>query len=267
MDKNLIIDVGVHTGEDTEFYLKKGFRVVGIEAHPELYEATKKRLNLYIEKGQLTLLNIAVSPKDEPVTFYANLERSFWGTTSPDWAIRNKCSFDAPSIEITVEGRRFERILEEFGIPYYLKVDIEGADLLCIQALRQFNTKPQFLSIESTKTSWKELLEEFALLKELGYHKFKAISQGHVPEQICPSPAREGQYIPHRFEYGASGLFGEETPGNWLSESEVIKVYKGIFWTYKIIGVNGIIYRFPIGRMFLDKFKIQEPWYDTHVSL
>ncbi|MDZ8093787.1 MAG: hypothetical protein RMZ42_17930 [Nostoc sp. DedQUE05] len=74
MDKNFIIDVGVHTGEDTEFYLKKGFRVIGIEAHPELYEATKKRLNLYIENGQLTLLNIAVSPKDEPVTFYANLE-------------------------------------------------------------------------------------------------------------------------------------------------------------------------------------------------
>ena len=31
-DDNLIYDIGVNKGEDTEFYLNKGFRVVGIEA-------------------------------------------------------------------------------------------------------------------------------------------------------------------------------------------------------------------------------------------
>jgi len=41
MNKNLIIDVGVHQGEDTEYYLKKGFCVVGIEADPQLYEPQK----------------------------------------------------------------------------------------------------------------------------------------------------------------------------------------------------------------------------------
>ena len=29
-DPTLIYDVGAHRGEDTEFYLKKGFRVVAI---------------------------------------------------------------------------------------------------------------------------------------------------------------------------------------------------------------------------------------------
>ena len=33
---DLIMDVGMHRGEDAEFYLKKGFRVVGVEANPEL---------------------------------------------------------------------------------------------------------------------------------------------------------------------------------------------------------------------------------------
>lgn len=36
MNNSLIIDVGMHTGRDTEFYLKKGFNVVAIEANPEL---------------------------------------------------------------------------------------------------------------------------------------------------------------------------------------------------------------------------------------
>jgi hypothetical protein len=33
---NLIFDVGLHKGEDTDFYLRKGFRVVAFEAHPDL---------------------------------------------------------------------------------------------------------------------------------------------------------------------------------------------------------------------------------------
>ena len=32
VDENLIIDVGMHTGRDTEFYLKKGFHVAAVEA-------------------------------------------------------------------------------------------------------------------------------------------------------------------------------------------------------------------------------------------
>ncbi|MGA9380244.1 MAG: FkbM family methyltransferase [Phormidium sp.] len=267
MDNNLIIDVGVNTGQDTEFYLKKGFKVVGIEAHPDIYESTKQRLNSYIEKGQLILLNIAVSPQDAPITFYANLQRNFWGTTVIDVATEKERAFGAGFIEITVEGRRFESILQEFGIPYYLKVDIEGADLLCVKALRQFDTKPRFISIESTKESWNAMLEELAVFQELGYQKFKAINQAKIVKQVCPSPAKEGQYVPDKFEYGASGLFGEETPGNWLSHSEIINVYKSIFWIYKIIGINGIIYPFPLGKKLLEGLNIKEPWYDTHASL
>ncbi len=33
---DLIYDVGMHKGEDADYYLKKGFRVIGFEAIPEL---------------------------------------------------------------------------------------------------------------------------------------------------------------------------------------------------------------------------------------
>ena len=33
---SIIFDIGMHCGEDTDFYLKKGFTVVGVEANPEL---------------------------------------------------------------------------------------------------------------------------------------------------------------------------------------------------------------------------------------
>jgi FkbM family methyltransferase len=266
MDKNLIIDVGVHQGEDTEYYLKKGFRVVGIEADPQLYETTKNRLQSYIDDGQLQLLNLAIAPQNGEITFYANLNHSVWGTISPDWVKRNEV-YGTKSLGITVKSSTFENILQKFGIPYYLKIDIEGADLLCVEALRHFDSKPQFLSIESAKTSWNNLLEEFKLLKELGYQKFKVISQQNISEQICPFPAREGEYIEHEFEFGSSGLFGEETAGTWLSEREAINIHKRIFWYYKIFRLNGFIYDIPIGKKLLETLKIIEPWYDTHASL
>jgi hypothetical protein len=36
MIRNLIYDVGMHEGEDTQFYIARGFKVVSIEANPQL---------------------------------------------------------------------------------------------------------------------------------------------------------------------------------------------------------------------------------------
>jgi len=265
MQDDLIIDVGVHRGEDTEFYLEKGFRVVGIEAYPPLYEAAQSRLRRYIDGGRLTLLNVAVSPTTSPVIFYANLDVSQFGTTSRDWARRNE-RWGTRSIEITVPGRRFEEILGEFGIPYYLKVDIEGADLLCVKALKPYRNKPRFISLESTKTSWDELLGEFALLRELGYDRFKVVQQQDVPLQTCPCPAREGRYVPHRFEEGATGLFGEEAPGEWLDEAEALKIYRRVFWYYRKFGDGGSMKKCRVGRAFMRLLGPRVGWYDTHAA-
>ena len=37
--RRLIIDVGMHNGDDTAFYLAKGFEVVAVEANAALVEA------------------------------------------------------------------------------------------------------------------------------------------------------------------------------------------------------------------------------------
>ena len=37
--KDLIFDIGMHKGEDAEFYLRKGFRVVAFEADADLVQA------------------------------------------------------------------------------------------------------------------------------------------------------------------------------------------------------------------------------------
>ena len=61
MDPKLVFDVGMHRGEDTAYYLHKGFRVVGVEANPAMAGHLRSRFRLEIASGALQLLEIGVA--------------------------------------------------------------------------------------------------------------------------------------------------------------------------------------------------------------
>lgn len=268
LQEDLIFDIGFHNGEDTDFYLKKGFRVLAVEANPHLHAAGVQRFRQQIESGQLTLVNVAIAEADGPIRFFINRRVTEWGTTSQEFAARN-VRLGAASDEISVLGMRFERILGDFGVPYYLKIDIEGADLLCLRGLHQCGKQPTHVSLESTKTSWAGLLSEFQQLRALGYHRFKVVSQEGVPHQACPNPPWEGEYVQHRFMRGSSGAFGDEAPGEWLSEREALARYRRIFLQYRLFGDSGWFternLRLPLFWR-LSRYLPKSDWYDTHAT-
>lgn len=265
--RQFIYDVGAHKGEDTEFYLKKGFSVVAIEANPVLFSALVEKFDQFVKDGKLTLLNVAVSDRAGPITLFVG-DQTIWGTTDPNWAKRNEGSGNA-SKPILVMGEQFEHILQRHGIPYFLKIDIEGADMLCLYALKSAGEKPRYLSIESNKVSWKQLRHEFSVLESLGYRNFKAVNQGHVHLQRVPMPAAEGIYVQHHFEHGSSGLFGEETPGPWMSRTGVLAKYFMIFIRYKLFGDNTIGFKVisKLSKSFPQLMRLTPSWYDTHAKL
>ena len=77
MVEDLIYDVGMHEGKDTEFYLRKGFRVVAIEANPELADKVRNRLSADVESGRLTILELAISDRDGLADFWSRRRRTF----------------------------------------------------------------------------------------------------------------------------------------------------------------------------------------------
>lgn len=264
-DPDLIYDVGAHRGEDTEFYLKKGFRVVAIEANPDLARSLARKFAAEIASERLALVDCAIARVAGEVTFFVNESASVWGTTRADWAERNR-KLGAASREITVAARTFGAVLAQYGVPHYLKVDVEGVDLDCIRALADVAARPNFVSIESNKVSWAGLLEEFDILTGLGYTKFKVVDQRAVPSQQEPSPALEGRTTGHVFHAGSSGLFGNDLPGIWLTAAQAIARYRRIFFWYKYFGDNTFGERL-IRRLrplrFLRRFV---GWYDTHAA-
>lgn len=281
---DLIYDIGMHTGEDTEFYLRKGFRVVAVEANPELTRQGRERFADFVAGNRLEIVEGAIvdtRPGEAPaatVPFFSNDAASVFGTVNAEWAERNS-RLGAPSHVIDVRALDFASVLREHGIPYYMKIDIEGADLLCVEALKLFAERPDYISIESDKTSFRAIRQEIDLFVDLGYDAFQAVDQSSLPRrQTPPFPPHEGTYVPHRFEPGSSGLFGRELSAEWRSRAEILRRYRAIRVGYALFGDDGLLsgISFPGTGKVLERLSRLwgrvtggdvPGWYDTHARL
>lgn len=270
----LIYDVGMHKGEDSDFYLKKGFKVIGFEADPDLAELCRQRFSDELSTGQLILVEGAIvdvteqQGSDGKIRFFKNQDTSVWGTVVDDWAERNE-KLGSTSEIIEVPMIDFSACLTRFGIPYYMKIDIEGMDTVCLNCLKDFSKRPDYVSIESNKESFDKLKEEFALLQELGYDKFQLINQSRITSQKEPKDSMEGSYINYKFKRGASGLFGNDLSKKWISANDSVERYRGIFQGYKLLGDRSFISRLPFGSFMIKVFNRLTSfpgWYDTHAK-
>jgi len=279
--KDLIYDIGMNKGEDTEFYLRKGFRVIAFEADPDLVRSCRNRLKEFIDHRQLTIIEGAIVDLDaidtgqKKVQFYKNNDNSVWGTVCINWAERN-ARLGTLSSMVEVDVINFASVIQEHGVPYFMKIDIEGCDMVCINALREFRERPDYVSIESDKTSFANIKREIDALIDLGYDYFQAVEQSAIPlSQSPPHPPREGEYVAQHFEQESSGLFGSELGDKWKSKHEILRQYRAVRLGYYLLGDDGIMNQWKfrgawrlrsLTRHFLSLFtKAAVPgWYDTH---
>ena len=166
MEDNLIYDIGMHTGNDTAFYLACGFRVIAVEADPDLAAAANKRFKTEIESQKLIILNVGIAEQNTQAEFWINEVRSQFNSFSQQMAAR----FGDPHHSVSIKCRRLDEILSEYGVPLYLKIDIEGNDIICCNQLSTAN-KPKYISVEMSQ------MELLIRLRNLGYDRFKLITQ------------------------------------------------------------------------------------------
>ena len=267
MESDLIYDVGLHTGKDAAFYLAKGFRVVGIEADPGLYRRALERFAEPIATGRMTVLNVAVAERPGPVRFFVSSRYDFWGTISDAFAQRNENGGDAPQ-EVVVMGAPFDQVIEEHGCPYYLKIDIEGADVLCLEGLARTSLRPRFLSFEAEFFTEEQAWEAFDLLRRMGYHDCKIVDQTRLARVVCPNPALEGHYVDQVFDHMMSGPFGDEAPGPWVPLDETWRRYRRLLRRSPMFTGGGRTRRLAVrvanGVEVLARSPHQLSWYDVH---
>jgi FkbM family methyltransferase len=250
MKADLIFDVGMNNGDDTAYYLFKGFRVVAIDADPTLIECARQRFAEPIRQGRLELVNAAIGPQEATAPFWICEGKSEWNSFDRQIASRNGLSCHA----IEVRCRPFRDLLRQYGVPYYLKIDIEGHDQYCIADLDRRDL-PKYVSLEMGH------VEHLWALRDVGYKNFKLITQNdhsQLAVDLFSTKAfvrRELRRYPrvyrlasrfashcrqlrsasaeqrnvsasssngHRWQFpmGSSGPFGEDTDGPWRTLDE-----------------------------------------------
>src|SRR5262245_46489821 len=165
VQRDLIFDLGMYEGQDTRFYLSKGFRVIALEANPELC-----RRNAGTFAGEIAARRLTIVPKalwqeaGQTIPFYIY---SAWSSVYPEIAGRDA----SPTTEVQVATTTIAEMFREFGVPYYLKCDIEGADKIVSEQLAMAPEKPDFVSMED------EYGELPKILATAGYDRFQFINQ------------------------------------------------------------------------------------------
>lgn len=269
----LIYDIGMHNGDDSAYYLHQGHRVVAVEADPSLVNEAIRRFSRPLETGQFIILNVALADHNGRMDFWINDDDNHFNSLDQNAATRK----GVRSHVTQVETRSIGSMVGEFGIPYYLKVDIEGYDLTCINGLMGLEL-PKYISVECEAVEEGETLSDQDVLATLdalynvGYRKFKLIAQADfwplvgsgtqlMYRKIVRSAAsgRLSRYglkrigMPftsqyrlskkngYNFRIGSSGPWGEGTLGAWMGYEAARRAYlKSRTWHFRHgYGVSG----------------------------
>ena len=255
--RDLVYDVGMHNGDDAAYYLSQGLRVLAIEADPQLVAQARARFSDELRSGKLTLVNAGIAATSGTGEFWICDEKSVWNSFDRSIASRQGMKHHA----VEVPTRTFGEILEEYGVPLYLKIDIEGNDHLCVRELAR-RALPQFISLESecignASAENANGLATLQLLRDIGYRKFKLINQedfsAHSRSDLTvllrrliesaaygrlrmPAVSRVARLMTNKerlrrrnkylFAIGSSGPWGKGTPGRWLSFEAASSTYQ-----------------------------------------
>lgn len=281
VEKRLVFDVGMRWGEDTAWYLARGFRVVGVEANPQLVPSLCERFAAELASGDVVLVTKAIARDAAPQRFAITPGHPQWGTLDQAFIERYESNVGERVDYVDVEGVRFYSLLEEHGVPYYLKIDIEGFDHLCIEDLHLVADRPSFLSVESIVSSpgstSARARAELDELVSLGYEHFAYVEQSSLADRDGRVVDGEGPSMPYAHDNGASGPFGRDLWSEWRSQDEAMRRARMLVARYAVLGYNARFSRTFPAKVLRKSLLVAGPrvgrpragrplWYDLHAA-
>ena len=209
--ESVVYDIGAHRGDDIEYYLRKAEKVVAVEANPSLAAVIRARFPAEIRARNLIVENAAVTgqPQAEEIAFYINQDFDFLSTViKPEVSPENYTKAMVKTVSIV-------DLVQKHGEPYFVKIDVEGADAEILEGMLSARIRPPFLSVEYHDPSI------FGLMAGLGgYSRFKLQRGSEVSNDYKNATCldKQGNRFNFKFPPHSAGPFGDDLKGHWYSK-------------------------------------------------
>ena len=162
--EKMIFDIGANCGSYSKEYSSKGFKVIAIEPQKHLCERIKN------EQLNVIVINAIVSSSKEPLEFFMSNADTL-STCSNDWMQKGRFSNQYSWWSIgKIECISLDQLIEIYGIPYFIKIDVEGSELDVVLSLSK--KVDCLFSFEWVQEFPEKAIEVVKTFRKLGYTEF-----------------------------------------------------------------------------------------------
>jgi len=189
MKNYLYFDIGAYKGNYTKilFSTTNINKVICVEPNQNIIESLKKNLSEY--KNKIEIINKAVSSDKNNIDFYICSKYDIISTCDLDWVEKSRFNVFNRSdwIKTKVNTITIDELVDLYGIPIKIKIDVEGYELNVIKSMKKFYNC--LISFEWTEEKLLDIIEIINYLFELGYNGFHIQHGGDY------------RYIPNTYEF------------------------------------------------------------------
>jgi len=130
----LVFDIGANVGKWTKSNLDTYDKIISIEAS----EKTFKKLQQNCNNPKIVALNYAVCNNNFNDILFYEAQEDVLSTINKEWLQSSSSRFfNKPYKETMCKTITIDKLINEYGKPDLIKIDVEGGEFECISSLSQ----------------------------------------------------------------------------------------------------------------------------------
>jgi FkbM family methyltransferase len=164
----MYFDIGANIGNWSLSNLNSCDKIISVEASPNTFQRLLSNIN---NNPKIICLNYAVcDSNDEYITFY-NCNADTLSTINKDWLDSDKSRFHNYSNYDVIKSKTItiDKLIDIYGVPEFIKIDVEGGEFESISSLTQ---KVNNLCFEWASETNEITFKCIDYLQNLGYTEF-----------------------------------------------------------------------------------------------
>ncbi len=185
-----MFDVGAHVGNRSRAWIALGGTVVALEPQEDCLAFLRR---LYRGSPNMEIVPAAVGDSPGIVDLYVSSNHPTMTTTRESWIADLESSGVSRGVRwdqrTTVPVTTLDRLIAQFGLPAFVKIDVEGAEQLVLAGLSE---PIPVVSFEYFPTQIDRALECVERLTGLGSYRFNyCVGERHrfvLPEWVAAEP-------------------------------------------------------------------------------